>query len=979
MMPNNKNLKKDNMVKKYKYLSPFKTLISFHKLIKGLEEIAVSDIGYKAECSKDLLNQIKDKPEFIDGIDTLDIIEDNQELIKNLVADLFPTALTHNEIKAISLPFHDFTFNYSERFKTILKDAGLAFDISITDMDEHQFYIMNCTLILNTYYKQNLDFGKPLFYEIPDKNGVLKHYKILYNADFIEIYPAENTRFLSQTSIEELIDNYDNIELWKNAFPYNSWFLKGFAILSLVDVTVESAISNLKSNLLKPDLEKSKLNDSFESIFRSIFRIPDLKIGLTFYDEEEELFVLPPFNEGKLKSFIPLGTSGADCKNALCGCSFESLINNKKPFIIPDVLAFAKTKENFTLGEHLLSQDIQSFLLAPVIKNDKLIGLVEFASSKVRVLNSINANKLELILPYIADTIEKTNNDMINQLEAIIQNEYTAIHPSVYWKFKKEAKNYFHSNISIKDYTFKEIVFKDVYPLYGQIDIKGSSENRNNAIINDLKEQINQIIVIIEILNLDKKMGIIEQKKYELQSFLLELEQPFKNNLEQIIHHYIETEIHLNLKNATSNNKTENLINEYFNKLDSKTGMFYQTRKDFDDTIMSINKKLSIILDQKQKQAQEIFPHYYERFKTDGVEHNLYIGASIEPNKVYNAMYLHNLRLWQLETLCEMELEHHKLKTTLPYTLDVTSLILAFSSPISIRFRMDEKRFDVDGSYNARYEVVKKRIDKAFVKNSEERITQKEKITIVYSNSVEEKEYIKYIKYLQHKEVLEAEIEKLEVEDLQGISGLKALRVKVKHSDNNILIEAIAFITTLFKERLNSKYSFHNLEHTKSVVNGVETICAAENIDEEKTNILLLAAWFHDAGYIEGTENHEKRSIKIALDFLQSKTISDDIQQKISDLILATTFNYKPKNLLEKIIKDADHAHLANKNYPDALDQLRAEWENETDMKYCDTNWLSLNLEFLKKHQYYTKFAQKEWQNLKEENLKLIEIKLLNQ
>ena len=474
-------------------------------------------------------------------------------------------------------------------------------------------------------------------------------------------------------------------------------------------------------------------------------------------------------------------------------------------------------------------------------------------------------------------------------------------------------------------------------------------------------------------------MGVIEQKKFELQSFSLELDLPFQNNLEQIIHHYIETEIHSFLKNTASNKKTETLINDYFNKLDPKTGMFYQTRKDFDDTIMSINKRLSTILDDKQQQAQEIFPHYYERFKTDGVEHNLYIGASIEPNKNFDRMYLHNLRLWQLETLCEMELEHHKLKTTLPYTLDVTSLILAFSSPISIRFRMDEKRFDVDGSYNARYEVVKKRIDKAFVKNSTERITLKEKITIVYSNTNEEKEYTKYIKYLQHKGLLEDGIEKLEVEDLQAVSGLKALRVKVKHNDNSLLIEASTFITNLFKERLDSKYSYHNLEHTKGVVMGIETLCKAEKINQETTDILLLAGWFHDAGYIDGGENHEKRSVKIALDFLQDATVSDNVQQKVSDLILATTFNYTPKNRLEKIIKDADNAHLANENYPDSLEKLRTEWENSINKTYCNTDWFTLNIEFLKKHQYYTKFAQKEWQNLKEANLKLIEKKLLNQ
>jgi uncharacterized HAD superfamily protein len=105
---------------------------------------------------------------------------------------------------------------------------------------------------------------------------------------------------------------------------------------------------------------------------------------------------------------------------------------------------------------------------------------------------------------------------------------------------------------------------------------------------------------------------------------------------------------------------------------------------------------------------------------------------------------------------------------------------LAFSTPLTIRFRMDEKLFDVDGAYNARYEVIKKRIDKAFVKNSEERITQADKVTIVYSQTSEKLEYMKYLKYLIAKGILEEEIELLDVEDLQGVSGLKALRVTVK-------------------------------------------------------------------------------------------------------------------------------------------------------------------------------------------------------
>lgn len=193
---------------------------------------------------------------------------------------------------------------------------------------------------------------------------------------------------------------------------------------------------------------------------------------------------------------------------------------------------------------------------------------------------------------------------------------------------------------------------------------------------------------------------------------------------------------------------------------------------------------MAAVLDEKQLEAQSFFPHYYERFKTDGVEHNLYIGASISPKHAFNPLYLNNLRLWQLQAMCEMENEYYKLKPSLPYELDVTSLILVFSSPISIRFRMDEKRFDVDGTYNARYEVVKKRIDKSNIKGTRERITQKGKITIVYTQKKEEAEYRRYIQFLQHQNMLGNVIESFDVEDLQGVTGLKALRVEVTYNSN---------------------------------------------------------------------------------------------------------------------------------------------------------------------------------------------------
>lgn len=125
---------------------------------------------------------------------------------------------------------------------------------------------------------------------------------------------------------------------------------------------------------------------------------------------------------------------------------------------------------------------MKSCILAPIAKNGRLLGVLELVSRRKNELNSINAIKLDDILPYIVTTMERNQNDFENRVKAVIQSECTSIHPSVLWVFEKEAKKF------IKDFdkdglaSFKDITFKDVYPLYGQIDIVASSEARNDAI-----------------------------------------------------------------------------------------------------------------------------------------------------------------------------------------------------------------------------------------------------------------------------------------------------------------------------------------------------------------------------------------------------------------------------------------------------------------------------------------------------------------
>jgi hypothetical protein len=116
----------------------------------------------------------------------------------------------------------------------------------------------------------------------------------------------------------------------------------------------------------------------------------------------------------------------------------------------------------------------------------------------------------------------------------------------------------------------------------------------------------------------------------------------------------------------------------------------------------------------------------------------------------------------------------------MPIPLQTTQLIFVHSAPIDISFRKDERRFDVEGGYNIRYQVVKKRIDKVHVLDTNERLTQPGTVSIIYFDEKEAEEYAGYIKYLQETGSLKDTIEYLELEELQGVSGLRALRVKVQ-------------------------------------------------------------------------------------------------------------------------------------------------------------------------------------------------------
>jgi len=195
----------------------------------------------------------------------------------------------------------------------------------------------------------------------------------------------------------------------------------------------------------------------------------------------------------------------------------------------------------------------------------------------------------------------------------------------------------------------------------------------------------------------------------------------------------------------------------------------------------------------------------------------------------------------------------------------------------------------------------------------------------------------------------------------------------------DLIEQAEDFVCKLLKDKLSNSFTYHNIKHTKDVVNAVELLCDKEALNQFDREVVVMAAWFHDTGYIFGCENHELSSVTIVIDFLKEKKKSTEYIDTVSSLIKATTFDYVPKTNLEKIIRDADYSHFANPDYLKVCELLRREWEKTNAKFYNDLEWAKENYRILKQcHYYYTDFAITNWSPLKEKNIELVQNKIKN-
>jgi len=186
---------------------------------------------------------------------------------------------------------------------------------------------------------------------------------------------------------------------------------------------------------------------------------------------------------------------------------------------------------------------------------------------------------------------------------------------------------------------------------------------------------------------------------------------------------------------------------------------------------------------------------------------------------------------------------------------------------------------------------------------------------------------------------------------------------------SGILKKVEDFIEDLFKKKLSPDLKYHDLSHTKNVVEAAKDIGKNSGLTEDELEMLLLAAWFHDSGFTEIYTGHEEISIKICSNFLRLHNYPEEKIEKVNSIIKTTIVSSIPDNLIEMVIKDADISYMGKKIFFTKSLGLRHEWDKYLGKQYSEDEWLQNNIDFLSANKFYTPYANKIFKEQKQINL----------
>ena len=764
-----------------------KSVVSFAPLVARWKKTIEDGKNGNRQLYQQFINEISAHPELLAPISSDETLRTHAALIERILSTLFTLILSDDrDLYAVLQPFNHRVLLASSAFKKIFVSGNDAVaDLPMEVDPETMIRDKICgayQLILNKLYNvETAGTISSVHRFVCPETQLDRYMEVCLDTTFVDVVTQDE---LPQLTVEELegVDVHHLLHhpILTKQLPLDRFEFQGFAVLRITEVTEREIINKIKNSLL--NIHSFSEEDIFSELdyqMQNLAGIHQLHTAIKpFFMVNNHLILSEIMTRNNTAKKYPLTE---EQQYRLYQNIVAIFTDSPETIVISDINQ--ATLERYPFLYILYENNFKSVIVAPLCKENKeLLGILIIAHRTER-LRYEHLARIRPAIPLFAIALQKSQENLDHQVDRIIREQFTAVQEAVEWRFTKAALNQLTRKDKSSMHEMEPIVFEQVFPLYGSIDIRNSSVERNNAIQLDLLEQLQMAGNIIKKARAETQFPLLEELQYRTEKYTDSVSKILFAEEETTVHDFLSMEmlgLMSHLKPIIPNLEKE--ITEYLELINSPVRMLYHHRREYEESITRINTEIAKLIDSEQKNAQSIYPHYFERFVTDGVDYNIYVGQSITPRIPFNEFYLKNLKIWQLTTLVKAAHLAHSIEGELRLPLRTTQLILAHSSPISISFKTAERKFDVDGAYNMRYEIIKKRIDKVRIKESNERLTQPGTIAIVYSQTKEANEYLAYIEFLQNKKLLQDKVERFDLEELQGISGLKGLRAMINYN-----------------------------------------------------------------------------------------------------------------------------------------------------------------------------------------------------
>jgi len=527
-----------------------------------------------------------------------------------LFTALFPAATVDQSAVAVVEPLGFEPRWATDRFRSLLQAAD--HELGGHTKDRHEMLVTLYRFVLNRDY--GLDLGplpSPVFETL--QNGLVRFHRVTIDLSWCRVDAAKLPPLTPELR-RSLLDAGNDPGRLQALVPPDRFTLTGFGVLTVTDITAAEAVSRLKLLLIEADsITDPQRYARIQDLTRAVLGKAEPGLYLAAYRDDRVLMLHEDY---LAEDRCILMASQQHSLDEFEGTVFGRTFGQGRPFAFP---VLEDGGGDAPLQE-LYDQGVRSVVTTPLTIGGVSVGLAVLASEVPEALTAGDLDGLSEVLPLLALGVRRSVEDLDRRVQRLIQKNFTAIHPAVAWKFQREATR------AMLDRTGQlgEITFENVWPLYAASDIRNSSTHRSQAILADLRDQLDQGARIVEAARDSLTLPLLEELAWRVKAQRDLLSDGLNAGDEISVLNFLRRELEPTfgeLEKAGA--PVAALVSAYRDAVHPEARSVYRRRKEFDDSVRTLNEAVSALLDREQAEAQLMFPHYFDKNTTDGVDQNI--------------------------------------------------------------------------------------------------------------------------------------------------------------------------------------------------------------------------------------------------------------------------------------------------------------------------------------------------------------------